>query len=360
MNNAVAEADELVEKKARNTVKIIFCLLFVMINLIMVVKGITSGSSVQVDDAATVSYTSMQSGNCYYFSEAVICDQYAETRVVSFSYEDSYIVYFADKDGKRIYTDFTVERDSELGQKLKAYVEDDSLYVGDFVASGCFVGRVQSDSEALGYFEKAYELYNMLLPGECLSWEFEYTDTETVEEYQAKEAKNGVEISEFGVFGMILGIVAISIHLRKRKKFFPEGYVFRLQKYAVQCLPEDLNNLLVYREMLAMLKIVFPLTDDNFPFAKKIFETETLGNMTMQQFHERLALSVETWCGCFKEREIMKTVDGLFPQQLLKTFIALTFFAVVLDVEQRSNISTYQWQIAGTLYRHGFEIPEEG
>ena len=43
----------------------------------MLVTGITSGSSVRIDDVANVSYTTMKSGNCYYFGEAVVCDTYA-------------------------------------------------------------------------------------------------------------------------------------------------------------------------------------------------------------------------------------------------------------------------------------------
>ena len=107
-----------------------------------------------------------------------------------------------------------------------------------------------------------------------------------------------------------------------------------------------------------MLRTVFPLTEDNVPFAKKVFETETLGNMTMQQFYVRLSSSVESWCGSFKEKEIRKTMEDLFPQQLVKTFIALTFFAVPLDSEHRSNILKYHQLIAGYLYNRGFDISE--
>jgi len=367
MNNAVVEADELFAKKAGNTAKIVLWIAVIVIGLVMLVTGSTSGSSVQIDDVTNISCTTMKSGNCYYFSEAVVCNSYATLiekelnsagNVTSASYEDYYIICFTDKDGVLVYTGLTVERDSELGQKCEAYINDDTLKIGDLIISGCYVGRIEKNSEALEYFNEVYEIYNMLLPGRRLDWTFEYNGAQTMEEYCSNQAGSGMARSIFGVLLMIVGGIGAVVLLRKRKNLVPGGYVLRLQKYAAQFLPADLNELSSYREIFEMLRTTFPLTEDNIPFAKKVFEAGNLGNMTMQQFYVRLSRSVESWCGSFKEKEIRKSMETLFPQQLLKTFIALTFFAVALDSEQRGSIMKYHQLIAGNLYNRGFEIPE--
>jgi len=368
MNNAMVEADDLFFKKSKNTFKIVIMAILVLIGAFMVGKGIVSNSSIQIDDVTTISYTTMKSGESYYFKDAIVLDAYLETkhesvnvstdRVESVSYEDSYLVGFEDKDGKWVYTDFTVKRDTELGQRFMEYVEDDTLWIGDLVVSGCFKGHVQNNQEKIEYFEETYELYNLLLTGALLNLEFHYDNAETIEEYHANETGNGVALILFGSIIILAGIVGIIVFVGKRKTLVPDGYVKRLQKYAIQYLPTNLSDLSVNREMLATLRTIFPITEENFPLAKKIFDAGTLGDLSIQQFHLKLALSLENWCASFKEKEILKTVDSLAPHHILPAWIVLTFFGTVLNSEQRTSISKYHQRIAANLFYRGFVIPE--
>ena len=209
-----------VKKDKRKYKLFIILLMFPMLfGLIFIIGGVVEFASIRVDDVSTISYNAMSETDVYYFDEMVLVDIFAfyGDTTTGYAEENYFLVCFVDGDGKRVYTSIVTETYSELNEKCEAFVDDDSLSVGDLILSGCFHGY-RNGSLVQCYFEDAYELYNAEMPGEMLAWNFRYDDAETIKDYRADRA-SGLYIMFFmGALFVVPCGIGITVLVRKRKE----------------------------------------------------------------------------------------------------------------------------------------------
>lgn len=209
-----------VNKDKRKSMRFIILLMFpLLLGMFILVGGIVKIATIKVEDVKTISYSSMQEGNEYYFDEMVLIDTYAYVADSTTGYVEmrDYIVSFVDKDGTLVYTSIRTEGYSAFSEKCEAYVENDSLTVGDVILTGCFHGY-ETGSTLCYYFDKEYELYNAKFPGEKLNWSFYYDDAETMAEYKTEERSHQFFSFILGSLLIVPCIIGIVLQIRKRKE----------------------------------------------------------------------------------------------------------------------------------------------
>ena len=209
--------EEVKKDKRKNMFFIILLMIPLLLGLFLLVGTIQQMISIKVEDISTISYTSIESGETYYFDEMVVVDahSYYGNSTIGYAERTHYLVSFVDRDGTRVYTSLTLEGVSDIGEQCEAYIEDENLKMGDMILTGCFHGY-DNGSTIGGYFEEAYEIYNAEEPGEMLNWSFFYDDVETKEEYLQKE-RSGKGMT-FGIAAVFVIPCALGIWLLLRQR----------------------------------------------------------------------------------------------------------------------------------------------
>ncbi len=221
-------ADKIKKDIRKNTASIVAVIFPLLLGAILMIGSIVSIlSDVSVVNAKETSYKDIKSTSSYYFDEMILVDMFAffgdkqyqhgfdsDYKLADYQY---YLVLFEDKDGKLVYTSISTKDSSELREKCEAYIEDDSLVLGDVILSGCFSGYENSGSTVTEHMKDAYDVYNAEIPGELLEWTFKY-DGETADEVAEKKSSEVLPMALIGVAFAAGGAIGLVVLLRKRKE----------------------------------------------------------------------------------------------------------------------------------------------
>lgn len=210
--------NEVKKDKRKNMFFIILLILPLLIGAILVMGSVIEWTSTDVEDISDYLYTGLTEGEAYYIDELILVDTFAYYGNTTTGYaEDTYyIVCFFDRKEELVYTAIKLENTSDLSETCEAYVEDESLGIGDVVLSGCFVGY-ESGSSVDSYFEEAYEMYNEQLPGKKLNWNFTY-EAKDQKEYASQQLTGTYVLLGLGAVFVIASVIGMVCLIRKRKE----------------------------------------------------------------------------------------------------------------------------------------------
>lgn len=158
----------------------------------------------------------------YYFEELWVVDLYASRE----NDDDEMYVYVAyvDEDGKTYLASFTPDKDDALLKKINAYLEDDSLYVGDLsISAAVSVTTVtQKGDDLKGFYDEnlpivkqMFRSNGMKVEDTDLHFTYEGSDPEDYEARQRSEA-NGLLIG--GIVFALIGLAMMIFLPRMMKK----------------------------------------------------------------------------------------------------------------------------------------------
>lgn len=212
--------DEIKKDKRKNTFYTVLVIIFLVMFAISLLAGVISLTTFHLDSASNLAYTSMADDETYFFDELIVVDSYAHMGNSTTGYvkDQYYLVAFTDRDDTLVYASLKLDSVSEMNKECEAYVENDSLLIGDMVLHGCFRGYNIGSEQQLRYFTEGYDAYKGILPGKVLYLNFSYQDAETIEEYrQNKISGDYIMIGVMAAFCIpcIIGIVLLK---RKRKE----------------------------------------------------------------------------------------------------------------------------------------------
>lgn len=137
---------------ARKLCTIILALVIAMVGFIMLSDA---SEPVQTDPAALseVAYTELVKGDIYYVEDLIIADSYAEMEDGSVLY---FLTIFTDGDGYDVAITMPMNKDNDLWADANAYLNDASMYIGDYTVD-CYVeveSNYASDDVLYQYFDE--------------------------------------------------------------------------------------------------------------------------------------------------------------------------------------------------------------
>lgn len=100
-----------------------------------------------------VAYTELEKGDIYYVEDLIIADSYAEMEDGSVLY---FLTIFTDGNGYEVAITMPMNKDNDLWNDANAYLNDASMYIGDYTVD-CYVkvdSNYTSDDVLYDYFDE--------------------------------------------------------------------------------------------------------------------------------------------------------------------------------------------------------------
>lgn len=100
-----------------------------------------------------VSYTALEKGDIYYVEDLILADSYAEKEDGSVLY---FLTIFTDGNGSEVAITMPMNKDNDLWSDANAYLNDASMYIGDYTVD-CYVkveNNYTSDNVLYDYFDE--------------------------------------------------------------------------------------------------------------------------------------------------------------------------------------------------------------
>ena len=145
---------------------------------------------------------------------------------------------------------------------------------------------------------------------------------------------------------------------KKRKVPAPKEYVENLKKYAFNCLPRDINSISSQREMLRTISLIIPVNEFLMGIdVQKVFETNSLGELSAIQFSATIAFKTDRWAGGFNEKKLLENIYKADIEILIRCWAVLDFYCEILKTEYKVNLTKYYDYISTEIFSRGFQIP---
>lgn len=230
-------------KKAMATGIMMVLTLVIMLVIYTVDSGFGDYEIVDVMSADSV-YSldeDASSRTVYKFDNVLIIDEYA-TYSESYGIKDDmayYLVAFVDKYDEVYLASLEVDTGLDIFDKIEAYINDDSQYIGDFSIPICAATDAKSDSDLSSYYREAVEKYTEILNDEELEVSNSYLKLKyacdvpaNIDKYAAAQTRQSLIVyAMMGGFALVMLAMTIRAYskIKKLKRMNEEEFISTLK-----------------------------------------------------------------------------------------------------------------------------------
>lgn len=203
------------------TASITVGIVVIIIGIIMVITSLIAPESRLVTPNENIPYSS---SNVYDMGEVLVIDKYGSVEYSRGLDENYYLIaYYVEEDDNAHLASLQVTEGTEIFEKLDEYVNDDTLYIGDFFIELCAKAAPVSelDSDIISYYNEAVDMCGNYFTGTVdseISLTFYCENAEDFPSALRSEERSKTVVTVIGSIAAILGVICLVTGIIKKKK----------------------------------------------------------------------------------------------------------------------------------------------